>query len=321
MSDAVTTPSGSNKGKIAIAIIVILAALYFAASWFINSQAEAKVVEAIETIEEESDGDAVITYDSVDSSLFSSSATLNGVLISSKSEGDLFKADNITVVMEGYTENERLPDNFSLSVKNLLIVNEKLLTEMSSFAEVDYREHPMDFHFGYDVNNGKDELASNLTWSTEGLSSLNHEMTLSDVSGGWEALQAAYKQNSGSTDFTPAQQQAIQAELQSVRFNRTQLRYENDGEVELMMEAVARENGVTADQFKAQILAGMEQQLGDSEVVGEIRAFIEDPKQLSITIEPEEPLSMEELTQISMMLMMGATADATKMLGLTVDAN
>lgn len=321
MSDAVKTPSGSNKGKIAIAIVVILAALYVAVSWFINSQAEAKVVEAIETIEEESDGDAVITYDSIDSSLFSSSATLNGVQVSSKSEGDIFKADNITVVMEGYTENERLPDNFSLSVENLQILNEELLTEMSSFAEVDYREHPMDFQFGYDVDSGNGELASNLTWSTEGLSSLNHEMTLSDVSGGWEAVQAAYKENSGSTDFTPAQQQAIQAELQSVRFNHTQLRYENEGEVELMMEAVARNNGVTADQLKAQILAGMEQQLGDSDVAGEIRAFIENPEQLLVTIEPEEPLSMEELTQVSMMLMMGATADATKVLGLTVDAN
>lgn len=320
MSDAVTTPSGSNKGKIAIAVIVILAALYFAASWVINSQAEAKVVEAIETIEEESDGDAVITYDSVDSSLFSSSATLNGVQVSSKSQGDIFQAGTITIVLEGYTENERLPDNFSLSVQNLQILNEQLLADMSSFAEVDYRNHPMDFQFSYDVDSSKDELDSNLTWSTEGLSSLNHEMTLSGVSGGWEAVQAAYR-DSSSTNVTPAQQRAIKAELRSIQLNRTRLHYENEGEVELMMEAAARNNGVTADRLKTQILAGMEQQLGDSGIAGEIRTFIEDPRQLSVTIEPEEPLSMEELTQVSMMLMMGATAEATRMLGLTVEAN
>lgn len=321
MNDAVSTPSESHKGKIAIAVLVILVVLFFAASWFLNSEAEAKVIEVIDTIEEESDGDAEITYDSVESSLFSNSATLNGVLVSSKQEGDIFSADNITVVMEGYTENERLPDTFNLSVDNLQILNEELLAGMSTFAEVDYSEHPMDFQFGYSVDGGADELTSNLTWSTEGLSDLNHEMTLSNVSNGWEAVQAAYRENRGSTEFTPAQQQAIQAELQNVRFNNTSLRYENYGEVELMMEAVAKNNGVTADQLKAQLLAGMDQQLGDSEAAAEIRAFIEDPQQLSVTIEPEEPMTMEELTQVSMMLMMGATAEATRMLGLTVNAN
>jgi hypothetical protein len=56
-------------------------------------------------------------------------------------------------------------------------------------------------------------------------------------------------------------------------------------------------------------------------MASEIRTFIENPEQLSVTIEPEEPLNMDELTQISMMLMMGAAAEAAKTLGLTVDAN
>ncbi len=322
MSDEVTTPSRSNKGIIAaVAVIVILAILYFVVTAVVSSQVEAKVVEAIETIEQESDGDAIITYDSVDSSLFSNSATLSGVKVGSEREGDIFSADSITVAMDGYAENERLPDTFSIAVENLRILNEEALAEMSSFADIDYREHPMDLRFGYEFSDGNNKLATSLNWSTEGLSNFTHELTMSEVSGGWEAIQAAYRENEGSADFTPAQRRALQNEFQNVHFNSTMAHYENDGEVELIMEAVAKNNGVSADDLKAQILAGMDQQLGDSEIAGEIRKFIENPEQLLVSIEPEEPLSMNELTQISMMLMMGATAEASKTLGLTVDAN
>lgn len=326
MSDEVTNPSvssqKSNKGKIAVgAVIVILAILYFVISGVVNSKVEEKVVEAIETVEQESDGDAIITYDSVDSSLFSNSATLSGVKVASKREGDIFSADSITVSMDGYTENERLPDSFSIAVDNLQILNEEVLEEMSSFAQIDYREHPMDFAFGYKFSDSNNKLATNLNWTTEGLSSFTHDLTVSEVSGGWEAVQAAYRENEGSAEFTPAQRRAVQAQLQNVHFNSTSAHYENNGEVELIMEAVARNNGMSVDDFKATLLAGMEQQLGDSEVAGEIRAFIEDPEELLVSIEPEEPLSMDELTQVSMMLMMGATAEATQKLGLTVDAN
>ncbi|GGY82707.1 hypothetical protein [Marinobacter zhanjiangensis] len=318
----VTTPSGKNKGIIAVvAIIVILAILYFVISGVVDSKVEAKVVETIDTIEQESDGDAIITYDSVDSSLFSNSATLSGVQVGSQQEGDIFRADSITVVMDGYTESERLPDTFSIAVENLQILNEELLAEMSSFAEIDYRDHPMDFLFGYEFDGGSNELETNLNWSTEGLSNFTHELTMSDVSGSWDAIQAAYQENQGDTDFTPAQTRAIESELQNIHFNRTMVRYENDGEVELILEAVAGNNGVSAETLKNQIMAGIEQQLGDSAMADEIRTFIENPEQLSVTIEPEAPLSMEELTQVSMMLMMGAAAEAAKTLGLTVDAN
>lgn len=326
MSDEVTTPSvnnrKSNKGKIAVAaVIVILAILYFVVTGVVNSQVEEKVVEAIETIEQESDGDAIITYDSVDSSLFSNSATLRGVQVGSKEEGDIFSADSITVAMDGYAENERLPDTFSIAVENLRILNEEALAEMSTFADIDYREHPMDLRFGYEFSDSNNTLATDLNWSTEGLSTFTHELTMSEVSGGWEAIQAAYRENEGSADFTAAQRRALQTELRKVHFNSTTARYENDGEVELIMEAVARNNGMSADDFKATLLAGMDQQLGDSEVAREFRAFMENPEELLVSIEPEEPLSMDELTQISMMLMMGATAEATSTLGLTVDAN
>lgn len=322
MSDEVTTPSRSNKGIIAaVAVIVILAILYFVVTAVVSSQVEAKVVEAIETIEQESDGDAIITYDSVDSSLFSNSATVSGVKVGSEREGDIFSADSITVAMDGYAENERLPDTFSIAIESLRILNEEALAEMSSFADIDYREHPMDLRFGYEFSDSNNKLATSLNWSTEGLSNFTHELTMSEVSGGWEALQAAYRENEGSADFTPAQRRALQNEFQNVHFNSTMAHYENDGEVELIMEAVARKNGVSADDLKAQILAGMDQQLGESEMAGEIRKFIENPEQLLVSIEPEEPLSMNELTQISMMLMMGATAEASKTLGLTVDAN
>lgn len=320
MSEEVTTPTGSNKGKIIIAAVVVaLVALYFVITGVFSSQAEAKVVEVIETIELESDGDAIITYDSVESAPFSNSATLNGVQVSSKEQGGMFRAETITILMDGYTENERLPDTFTLSVEKLQIINEQMVNQLSSFSEIDYSEHPMDFEFGYDFSG--DKLSSNLTWATTGLSEMSHEMTLSQVSDGWEAIQSAYQENQGSMEFTPAQQQALQVELQKVRFNRTELRYENKGEVELMIKAIANENGVTADELKAQLLAAMDQQLGDSDIAGEIRSFVENPKKLSVTIEPEEPMNMEELTQVSMMLMMGATAEATKALGLTVDAN
>ncbi|MFC4261182.1 hypothetical protein ACFOZ5_19345 [Marinobacter lacisalsi] len=323
MSNEVTTPSkSSNKGIIAaVAVVVILAILYFVVTGVVNSKVEAKVVEAIETIEQESDGDAIITYGSVNSSPFSNSATLSGVQVSSKEEGDIFKADSITVVMDGYSENERLPDTFSIAVENLLILNEEVLAEMSTFADIDYREHPMDFEFGYDFSDSNNKLATNLNWSTEGLSNFSHELTVSEVAGSWEAIQTAYQENQGNTEFSPAQRRALESELQNVHFNSTMARYENDGEVELILDAIARNNGVSADDLKAQILAGIDQQLGDSDVASEIRAFIDNPEQLSVSIEPEEPLSVEELTQVSMMLMMGATAEATKTLGLTVDAN
>lgn len=318
----VTTPSGKNKGIIAVvAIIVVLAILYFVISGVVDSKVEAKVVETIDMIEQESDGDAIITYDSADSSLFSNSATLSGVQVGSQQEGDIFRADSITVVMDGYTESERLPDTFSIAVENLQILNEELLAEMSSFAEIDYRDHPMDLRFGYEFDSGNNELATNLNWSTEGLSNFTHELTMSDVSGSWEAIQAAYQENQGDTDFTPAQTRAIESELQNIHFNRTMVRYENDGEVELILEAVAGNNGVSAETLKDQIMAGIDQQLGDSAMADEIRTFIENPEQLSVTIEPEAPLGMEELTQVSMMLMMGAAAEAAKTLGLTVEAN
>jgi hypothetical protein len=242
-------------------------------------------------------------------------------MVSSQQEGDIFRAEQITVVMDGYSENERLPDTFSIDVENLQILNEELLAEMSSFAEIDYRDHPMDFRFGYEFNQGSNALATNLNWSTEGLSNLTHELTMSEVSGTWEAVQAAYQENQGDTDFTPAQRRAIESELRNIHLNSTMVRYENDGEVELILEAVAGNNGVSAETLKAQIMAGVDQQLGDSEMASEIRTFIENPEQLSVTIEPEEPLNMDELTQISMMLMMGAAAEAAKTLGLTVDAN
>jgi len=120
----------------------------------------------------------------------------------------------------------------------------------------------------------------------------------------------------GSADPEVAMQRIMAATLQ-----RFEIRYDDASLVPRAMAIVAKQSGETVDQLRKGLVAMLQQQgavlRGDPallKMLDTVIAFVQQPKSLTIALEPTPPLAIGEFQQLSAM----PPAELSKRLGLSV---
>ena len=102
---------------------------------------------------------------------------------------------------------------------------------------------------------------------------------------------------------------ALMFGAQAIKVKYGQIKFDDDSLIEKLLEMVAKNRGMDVDDLADEMEAGIEEQIeaaknkGDefsASVLAEILDFVKDPDTISITMEPEKPISFNTLTSLAM---------------------
>lgn len=315
-----SSPSPSKTKKIVAAVALgVIVAGGFAVSSSVDATAEKKVAEFVEKANAE--GEVSISYGDVSASMGSSSVSVSDINLSEKQGDQIASIENVDVQVKGYVEGETIPYLANLSISDMTIMNQDMLDDLKVQTGTDYSDRKIDASFGYEVDEGDNLMNAQMKLGVSGINEIAINTEVSGINGAWTEIQSAYKANEGSLELTDAQNRKLSNELKSAKFNSLTVRYENKGEVEVLIGHAAKSSGLTEEEFKAQLPRAIDHYLGDSVPAEEVKKFVKNPKSLTISVAPNEPVSFSELPMVVMSGMMGQTEAVIKALNITVSAN
>ncbi|MFW6027464.1 MAG: hypothetical protein ACOC91_01520, partial [bacterium] len=112
--------------------------------------------------------------------------------------------------------------------------------------------------------------------------------------------------------------------LQEMTFARLQLTYRDQGAVEYLLNSMAEQGGVERSRIAQQYVQQFDTlraPFGEAPALDELSAalntFLQEPESLNLTFNPEEPISLAELTAVGM----AAPAQLVETLGFSAEAN
>lgn len=316
--------SGGMKKIVAAVAAVAIVGGGLAISSSVDATAEKKVAEFVDELNENMASEKVkFEFGGVDASLMSSSVSVKNITVrDTYDDEDAIKADAVTLQAKGYVEDEQLPHALSISLDNMQIVDANTLKRLKRDTGMDYESRSVDSSFSYEIDEKAGTLNLNSNLSISGLNNLSMDINAVGVADAWSALQDGYKANKGDFNaFSYKERKAMEKGMRDVKIKSVDLTYENEGEIEKMMEYAASENGVTVEKLKEQMPVMIDHYLGDTDMATEIKTFIADPGSLSIRMNPKEPVNFQELTMMSMAAMMGRANQVVEKLNITIEAN
>lgn len=314
---------GKTKAIVAGVAVAVVAAGGFAVSSSIDAKAEKKVAEFTDKIVAESNGDMNIAYGDVSTSMGSSKLSVSDIHLSEKDKSKAIEIEEVEVQAKGYVDAEKLPYLANVSVKGMQLLDKETLQHLNQSMGVDYANRDIDVFFGYEVEDSKGLVSTKASLSVSGLSEFTLSADISGMTGAWNAIQYAYKENEGEFDFTPAQRKNVSNEMKSGMINSFSVAYDNKGEVEAMIAHMAEEGGVTEDQVKARLPLMVDHYFGNTPEGVVIKEFLQNPENagIKVSVDPKNPIKFRDLPMLVMSGMMGQTQEVIEALNMTIKSN
>lgn len=311
--------SVNRIGGIAAVAVFACSVGYLVAQYHVNAAAEVPVRELADKIEAESNG-LEIDFKSVDAPIFGNQVSVLGVDLKNADGNTVFGISSVDVTVDGFVKNEKFPTSGEISINELEIVGERAKRGFNQ-GPVKYADSIIDINVGYSFDQAADTLSGYSTVTVPDLSESSAGITISNVAGIWEALEANYAENEGKVDMDFSERREVQKMLPQVKLNKAAVTYTNNGEIEELFAGVSEQEGMTVEELKAEIPRFVDYYVGDKAIAGELKTFLADPGMMSVSMIPAEPVSPGELVQRFMMASMGNTDRALDGLGLEVKAN
>lgn len=286
------------------AAVVILGGGMIASS-MADSAAKEKVDDMITKLEKDAGGDLVITYDDIDASIIGSSVTISDIGFKDGDENTVFKVSSIDLNTNGYDLKSEFPESMSLSVEGLEIVGEHALRNLEREFDIDYSDKLIYANIGYDFDKDDDFLSSEITLSTADMSDISFNMAVSNVKDVWEFMESNYANNDGRIDLNYSDERKLQQMLSGVKGNSVSITYTNHGELEKLIQKAADENRVSVAELKAQIPMVIDMYIGNAspDLAEDLKEFFENPERISLSIEPDEPMTVARLSTMGVAAM------------------
>jgi hypothetical protein len=169
------------------------------------------------------------------------------------------------------------------------------------------------------VTNDKFGFTSSISYSGKDIGAFKLALDANDV-----PLAAVAELKKAQTEQRPPDMTALMPQLMNVSFGNFQVRFEDSSITRKMLPVLAKMQGM--DEATMVANAGAIMQVGlmhlknqafTDQVVGAVNAFLKDPKSLTVSMKPAQPVAVQTL----MMISPADPAAAISTLGVSVTAN
>ena len=245
--------------------------------------AEAKVNDAIAKVANFAD----IDYKSVSVDLIGMDVRISGILVSPADAKEKIKIDEL--VIYDIDDKSDIPTVLSLACNGIELNIDKLGEDAKQFRDLGYNDKmKVNLNVNYAYNKEKKELdIKKLGVDADEVGKINVSYRLGNIS------------------LEPEEIDGLLINFQQILFHEAKIEYEDDSLAERLMKLGAKEQQVTLEDFKKSLIENVEKEIAKEKddftrkALNEIKAFIEDPESLSISLAPEKPYPFGRIMRVN----------------------
>lgn len=227
-----------------------------------------------------------IDYRKVDVSLIGRGTSVKDVVITPVASGNAIRVDKMTLY--NYKDQNEIPTYLSMAIKGIALDEAALGENAEMFSELGYdKQLSVDVitEYEYEADDRKIELKQ-LKFGADQVGDMDVTLELGNIA------------------LDQATMESFPFSLIGAQFEGAKITYEDDSFVERLFETTAAAEGVSVEAVKEEAIAGLEDEVADSEntlspeFIEEMKGFIKDPDSFSITFDPEQPVPLAALMTI-----------------------
>jgi hypothetical protein len=295
------------KGSLSITTILFILFLIIVGTYaYIDSQADSHAEEAIISIIEDAKIQGVdISYDAIDASPIARNITLHNFKISGAEQEPDVILGNIVISGLNWQSMTNTQDHLPLSMNiditdGKIVLDEEMVgddPDLQAFVEVMGNELGFTTHANYNVDKASGLLTASISQSVN--DNFNIQINTSFGNTGWLAYV-------NPNEYLVSDNLTL--DLLATTLNGLSITFQNEGIIEKVRLVTAKKTGFSNSQLTEQSvnqLRQMQTSLQDyspvySLMIEELIKFTQQPSQLLISIDPEQPLTSDDFIKVFM---------------------
>ena len=268
-----------NTKILGIAIIIAIITVYAGAKIYLTKLAKAEVDVAIAEISDTTD----ITYDKVSLDLLAMDVHISDITISPINSDE--KLNISEIIIHEFDEESEVPSFFSFSCNGIELKIKKTGEKADNLRALGYKDQIIaNISGNYAYDEDKQELTiKNIGVGAEEAGNILISFRLGNISIDQEAIQTLF--------FT----------FPSLLLHEAKITYEDDSLIQRVIALEAQKAQITPEEFKKSLLDELDKDIENEKddytkkALGEIKSFFENPKEITLTASPSEPLPLGAL--------------------------
>lgn len=287
----------------------------------LDEAAERNVSDLAGLIEMSSEGEVRITYGAVSNNLYDREIVVEDVALKMPDGTSVFVADEVGLSAEGGVKDKRFPHQANLRLHGVEAVHESARDRISSQWGENFVETPLDVAVSYSYNAAGDLITPALSFSGSGLPGIDATVTLSNVRGIWNVFESNYAAKGRGLNLDRDGKRALRKQANVVWFNEADFTYTSSGELDAWLDSEAKEAGISTAELKKELPATVEYYLEGKPYAPDVLAFLQEPKNISVSVAPDQPIIMDDFATRVRQLTQWRVQSAVQDLNITVEAN
>ncbi|MDY6972890.1 MAG: hypothetical protein SV775_11230 [Thermodesulfobacteriota bacterium] len=266
----------SKKHMTGISIVVVLIVIYLGVKMYASNVAEGKVNEAIAKAANFAD----IDYGKVSVDLLGMDVRVSDIIVSPANAKDKVEIDEI--IIHDIDDQADIPTFLSVSCNGIELNVEDLGEDTKPLRELGYNDKMM-------VN-----LNVNYAYNKE-----KKEIDIKKIGiGANEAGEINVSFRLGNISLEPEEIAGLLFTFQQVILHEVRICYDDDSLTERLMRLAAKEKQVSLEDFKKSLIEDVEKEIAKEndeftqKALSEIKKFLADPDEFSISASPSKPHSL-----------------------------
>ncbi len=286
----------SKKQITGIIIFVVLISIYTGVKMYASNVAEGKVSEAIAKAVNFAD----IDYKNVSVDLLRMDVRISDILVSPTDSKKKLKIDEI--VIHAIDDKADIPTFLSMSCNGIELNMDELGEDAKQLRELGYNDKMMvNLNVDYAYNKEKKEIDINkISIGADEVGDIKISFRLGNIS------------------FEPEEIAGLLLTFPQVIFHEAKIEYDDDSLAERLMKLGAKEKKVALEDFKKSLIENVETEIAKEKdnftkkALSEIKAFLEDPEEFSISASPSKPYPLGRIMRT------GDPKDVVKLLNIYI---
>ncbi|MDH3346610.1 MAG: hypothetical protein OEM02_00720 [Desulfobulbaceae bacterium] len=271
-----------NTKILGIVIIISIIAVYAGAKIYVTKLAKAEVDVAIAETSDTTD----ITYKKVSVDLLGMDVHISDITVSPINSDEILKINEI--IIHDFDKESEVPTFFSFSCNGIEVNIKEAGKEADKLRALGYKDKMLaniSAHYAFDKEK-KELTLKNIGIGAEEAGNIMISFRLGNINLEQEAVQTLF--------FT----------FPSLLLHDAQITYEDDSFIERVMALEAQKSQTTLEEFKKSLFEELDEKIANEKDdytkkgLMEIKGFFENPKKISLTASPSEPLPLGALMNI-----------------------
>ena len=272
----------SKKQITGIGIAVVVIAIYMGVKMYASNVAEVKVNEAIAKAANFAD----IDYKNVSVDLLGMDVRISDILVAPVDAKEKIKIDEI--VIHDIDDKTDIPTFLSISCNGIELNIKDLGEDAKKLRELGYNDKMM-------IN-----LTAKYTYDKE-----KKELDIKEIGIGADNVgEIGVSFRLGNINLEPEEMLGLLFTFPQVIFHEAKIQYEDDSLAERLMKLGAQEEQTSVKDFKKSLLQEISKEIEKEKddftkkALSEIKEFLEDPEEFSISASPSKPYPFGRIMRV-----------------------